>query len=119
MSAVEVVAAIVLLAIALIAVYMTGVLRERERERKDEKLRRSVMKLPGWQPQLMVLHCCERYNYLEIAGLLHLPKDVVLEEMAKAYAALRMQHMPVDAGTRKRGRIRIFLARLLVGRLTA
>jgi DNA-directed RNA polymerase specialized sigma24 family protein len=118
-STFEVLVMVALVLIACASAYAAGMLRERDRERKDEKLRRAVSKLPGWQPQLMVLHCCERYNYLEIAGLLHLPKDHVLEEMSKAYAALRMQHMPVEADTRRRGRIRIFLVRMLVGRLSA
>lgn len=91
--------------VLVIATFYWSKHRERGKEFERQKLREAVYDLPDWQPQLVILHVEDRYNYLEIAAKLEMPAQYVLNELAKAYTALRMRELEREPG-KKRRRVR-------------
>lgn len=88
----------------VIATYLWSTKRERGREAERRKLRAYVHDLPGWQPTLLIMHVEDRYNYLEIAAKLEMPASMVLNELASAYATLRVRELENEPARKARWR---------------
>lgn len=84
----------------VIATYLWSTKRAHEKERERRALRDAVHDLPGWQPQILIMHVEDRYNYLEIAAKLEMPAQFVLAELANAYATLRIRTLEQEPGHR-------------------
>lgn len=90
------------LIVLVVATYQVSKLRTQSKELERRKLRAIVKALPGWQPQIMIMHIEDRYNYLEIAAKLEMPAKYVLAEMKKAYGVLREHELVQESPSRRR-----------------
>lgn len=110
-----VIAGIALIVIVLVT-WQVSKRRERGREGERQRLRAAVHDLPGWQPQILIMHIEDRYNYLEIAAKLEMPAHFVLNELASAYSSLRMRELETEPVRKRRWRqFRAILVYKLLG----
>jgi DNA-directed RNA polymerase specialized sigma24 family protein len=99
------------LIVLVVATYQWSKLREQSQESERRKLRAFVRTLPDWQPQILIMHVEERYNYLEIAAKLEMPAAYVLAELTKAYSLLRARELENEPPRKRRKRM--YQARLI------
>lgn len=110
-----VIAGIALIVLVFVT-WQASKLRERSKENDRQRLRAAVHDLPGWQPQILIMHVEDRYNYLEIAAKLEMPAHFVLNELAKAYSELRMRELGTEPVRTRRWRaFRAMLVYKLLG----
>jgi DNA-directed RNA polymerase specialized sigma24 family protein len=87
--------------------------RRKQRAEADARIREVSDKWPPLGRRVFELHR-DGYTYLEIAGLIGLPRQDVLDELTKIYADLSTQFP--EQSTRKRSGVRLFVARYVIGR---
>lgn len=92
------------LIVLMLVTWQVSKRREREKENERQRFRAAIHDLPGWQPQILIMHVEDRYNYLEIAAKLEMPAHYVLNELASAYSMLRMRELETEPARKRRWR---------------